>query len=379
MALCSAGILGALMHYGLNSLATWAERDLDAYPFMQEDWLRYLIPTKFVQKSTGKILLTGPSTVRENLLYERFEEEFPEHAVIQGGISLGTIDDVTAALQYIRRVYGNDALPNIVVLGISPRFIANIPENRALKGGIDRYSPYFSTLQNDAGLVLVPKNPAESLISRYRFLVYRQPDRYRTAIISLSSHLIAGDLFSQHDGNSKTAIQKTLNRLFKRPGIRGIIGNTQYKRALDYDFTEVLAWMSSPYKYRLNPPVNINGLISWMDEKNSWWQDVHTWNPHATIQATTASLERFNSEITENDIDLFVVNMPERDVSRIRYKKEHYDAYLELVRNTLGNAHFLDLQDFLQTGEFHDLEHSIYPGSLRLTDKIISYMKVSIN
>jgi hypothetical protein len=379
MALCSVGILGALMHHGLNSLATWAERDLDAYPFMQEDWLRYLIPTKFVQKNTSKILLTGPSTVRENLLYERFEEEFPEHSVIQGGISLGTIDDVTAALQYIRRVYGDDALPRIVVLGVSPRFIANIPENRALKGGIDRYSPYFSTVQNDAGLVLVPKNPAETLISRYRFLAHKQPDRFRTAIIALGSHLIAGDLFSQRNGDRKTTIQKILNRLFKRPEIGRIIGNTRFKRALDYDFTEVLAWMTSPYKYRLNPPVNINGLIGWMDEKNSWWQDVHAWNPHATIQATTASLERFNLEITENDIDLFVVNMPERDVSRIRYDRENYAAYLELVRNTLGNAHFLDLQDFLQTAEFHDLEHSIYTGSLRLTDKVISNMKVLIN
>ena len=379
MALCSIGIMGALMHYGLNSLATYAERDLDAYPFMEEDWLRYLVPTRFVQKNTNKILLTGPSTVRENMLYERFEEEFPDYAVIQGGLSLGTIDDVTAALQYIRRVYGDDALPDILVLGISPRFIANIPENRALKGGIDRYSPYFSTLQNDAGLVLVPKDPAESLMSRYRFLVYRQPDRYRTAIFSLSSHLIAGELFSQHKENSETVIQKILNRLFKLPEVKSVIVNTRYKRAVDYDFTEVLAWLSSPYKYRLSPPPNINGLISWMDEKNSWWQDVHSWDPRATAQATRASLERFHSEITENDIDLFVVNMPERDVSRVRYNKENYDAYLEIVRNTLGNAHFLDLQDFLQTGEFHDLEHSIYPGSLRLTNKIISYMKASVN
>lgn len=376
--LCTIVALGVILLCGLNSLSAWAERDLDAYPFAQEDWLRYLIPTKFTQKGVSRILLTGPSTVRENLLYERFEQEFPDSVIIQGGLSLGTIDDATVALYYIAEVYGSDALPKTVVLGISPRFIANIPDDRPLKGGIDQYSPYFSARQSDAGLELVPKNPVESLITGARFLVYKQPDRFRTAIFALISHMVGGDISSPQAGDRKSATRNALDNFFKRPVVRRIIENTRFQNALDYDFTYVLAWLASPYKYRLDPPADVNGLIKWMDGKDSWWQDVHAWDPRETAQPTRASLERFNTVITAHNIELFVVNMPERDVSRTRYDRDNYAAYLMLVRSTLANAHFLDLQEFLRTEEFHDLEHSRYPGSLRLTDKIISYMK-SIN
>jgi hypothetical protein len=373
--LCTIGALGLLLLSGLNALATWAERDLDAYPFMQEDWLRYLVPTKFVQDGSGRILLTGPSTVRENLLYERFEAEFPGQVIVQGGISLGTIDDATAALNYIEAAYGSDALPTTVVMGISPRFIANIPDDRPLKDGIDSYSPYFSATRSDAGIVLAPKGMAESLLSRARFLLNKAPDRYRTAIFALVSHLLAGNTASPHNDDGKSVAQERVDRFFRQPAVRRLFAGTRFRRALDHDFTEVLAWLASPYKYRLDPPAGVSGLIKWMDGEDSWWQDVHSWDPRQTAQATRASLERFNALVRKHGMELYVVNMPERDVSRARYRPDIYAAYLELVRNTLDNAHFLDLQEFLRTEEFHDLEHSRYPGSLRLTDRIIAFMK----
>jgi hypothetical protein len=373
--LCTIGALGLLLVGGLNALSSRAERELGAYPFMQEDWLRYLLPTKFVQDApAGRILLTGPSTVRENLLYERFAAAFPGQVIIQGGISLGTLDDVTAALRYVREVYGNAAMPDTVVLGISPRFIANIPNNRPFKNGISRYSPYFSATRSDSGIELSPKGPVASLVSRARFLIYKQPDRYRTAIFALLSQLLGGDTTSRAD-DGKTALGRQVDRFFRQPALRRLFAGTRFSRALDYDFSTVLAWLASPYKYRLDAPADLEGLVTWMNGEDVWWHDVHTWNPRDTEQTTRASLERFNALIRASDIELYVINMPERDVSRARYDRDNYAAYLELVRDTLDNAHFLDLQEFLRTEEFHDLEHSRYPGSLRLTDRVISYMK----
>ena len=63
--------------------------------------------------------------------------------------------------------------------------------------------------------------------------------------------------------------------------------------------------------------------------------------------------------------------MPERDLSRSRYDNENYRAYLRAVTTALPEATFVDLHKFLNDSEFHDLEHSNYGGSQRLTREII--------
>ena len=71
-----------------------------------------------------------------------------------------------------------------------------------------------------------------------------------------------------------------------------------------------------------------------------------------------------------------VINMPERDISREMYNPDNYAAYLETVKSTFGpDVPFLDLRLFLQSNEFHDLEHSVVAGSIRLTDEIILQLK----
>ena len=87
-AVLTAGLLYGCIVLALLGLSRWAEQDLDAYPFKQEDWLRYLLPSRFVQQDRDRIMLAGPSTVRENLLYKRFEEEFPEYISTCPGGSL---------------------------------------------------------------------------------------------------------------------------------------------------------------------------------------------------------------------------------------------------------------------------------------------------
>lgn len=361
----------------LNRASIWAEQELGAFPFQQEDWLRYITPSQFTRKNRDRIMLTGPSTVRENLLYEQFTAAFPEHVIYQGGISLGTIDDVNAALDYIEGVHGTDSLPRIIVLGISPRFIANIPEERPFRKGIDRYSPYFNTIQGNAGIDLEPKGFFESVVARLRFFQYKKPEQYRTALLAVLSYSLSGVKIGDAIPGmvEKTFLQRQSDRLFKHPVIKHLIANTRFKRALDHDFTEVLAWMISPYKYRLDPPAKQESLVEWSNSPDSWWRLVYTWNPVDTEQQARTRLKRLTEFVDTHGIRLLVINMPERDISRANYHDENYRAYISIIVEAVGDERFLDLSDFLEQDEFYDLEHSVYPGSLRLTNEVIRNIK----
>src|SRR5690606_6616258 len=113
----------------------------------------------------------GPSEAREAFIYQRMEKAFPGMRVYQGGQSLGTFDDLLLSLEYIEKVYGLDAVPQALVLGITPRFVANIHHGQsALEITFDRYSPYYSIEYNEEGGYLVEKSWWEGLVSRARFL-----------------------------------------------------------------------------------------------------------------------------------------------------------------------------------------------------------------
>ena len=81
----------------------------------------------------------------------------PEDAHFQGGLSLGTIDDLLISLEYIKRVYGREALPRVLVLGISPRFVANLPEQRPFLEGLERLQSIFRIEETPSGPRLKPK------------------------------------------------------------------------------------------------------------------------------------------------------------------------------------------------------------------------------
>ena len=373
-------LLCACIVLGMISISSWAERKLDAFPFKQEDWLRYLLPSRFTGEDKERIMLTGPSTVRENLLYRQFEEAFPEFSIYQGGISLGTIDDVTASMEYIKKVYGTNALPDIVVLGISPRFIDNIPDKRPFSLGLDLYSPFYTARHTNSGIELIHKGPVDSLKARLKFLIHKQPGRFRTALLAILNEWLSDgngvDLDPDADKTQRTAQQQLVEKLFKHPISASVIRNGQFKRALDFEFTQVLAWLISPYKYLLDKPAKVEGLNNWLTDPDSWWRTVYSWNPAETQAQTSASIKRFTGFIKMHNIKLMVINFPERDISRELYDDAHYQAYLDIVRTSLGNVPFLNYREFSRTEEFYDAEHTVYRGSLRLSNEVIKELKV---
>lgn len=360
----------------LKSLTTWAEQDLGAFPFKQEDWLRYVLPSQFTQHGRDSIMLTGPSTVRENLLYEQFTDAFPDYSIIQGGISLGTIDDVNIALKYVEKVYGRDALPAILVMGISPRFIANIPDKRPFNDGIDRYSPYFRIAQKNNGFELVEKSPWEGQLARLRFNYWKEPERIRVALLAVLNFMLSGDKINTGTGEQSYLLEMS-NRLFRFSAVRQAAAGTRFERVMDHDFSEVLAWLISPYKYRLDQSPEPDALVAWASDPGSWWQQVYTWDPQANTMADLSGLVHFMEFVDTHGIKLLVVNLPERDISRGMFDSENYEKYLYIVMDIVGEENFVDLREFLTSDEFFDLEHSVYPGSLRLTNEVIDILKES--
>ena len=119
-------LLYAVLHVVLWTVADRLETDGRVYPYRDEDWLRYLLPGYFADDGRPFMMITGPSTARENLVLELFAAEFPQYRVFQGSLSLGTIEDVTLSLEYIERAHVPEALPDVLVLGTAPRFIASV-------------------------------------------------------------------------------------------------------------------------------------------------------------------------------------------------------------------------------------------------------------
>src|SRR4030095_10641277 len=140
-------MLAVLLVYGgvsaaLLGLARAVEVRYGSYPWQNEDWLRLLLPTLWGGHRQNRILVAGPSEAREDLLYELFNESFQGLQTFQGGQSQGTFEDLVLTLEYVERVHGRSAVPHTLVLGVTPRFVANIPRGRSPPvAAIDKYSP----------------------------------------------------------------------------------------------------------------------------------------------------------------------------------------------------------------------------------------------
>jgi len=378
-AVATGVLLYACIVAGMTSMSVHAEQQLDAFPFKEEDWLRYLLPSRFGDTDKDRIMLAGPSTVRENLLYRQFEKAFPDFSIYQGGISLGTIDDVTASLQYIEKAYGSQSLPKIIVLGISPRFIGNIPDERPFSLGLDLYSPFYAARHTDNGIVLEPKGPVDSLKARLNFITSKQPERFRTALLARLGYWLSEgndtDFDPDSDMSRTTARQKLVNSLFKNPVSIRMIRNGQFKRALDFEFTQVLAWLVSPYKYLLSEPHLTEDLKKWLADPDSWWRTVYNWDPGNPRARTVASIKRFTDFVNTHNMQLMVIYLPELDISRELFDESKYQAYLDIVTESVGNTPFLNYRAFLNSEEFYDSEHTVYKGSLHLTNEVIQNLR----
>jgi hypothetical protein len=378
-AISVTGLLFACVAAALMATSTWAERELEAFPFKSEDWLRVLLPSPFEGPHRDQIMLAGASTVRENFRYDLFEAEYPNHDVYQAGMSAGTITDVTVALEYVERVHGVEALPEFISLGISLRIIANLPDERPFAESLNRYSPHFFAREEGALITLEPKGPLESIAARARFLAAKQPDRFRIGLLAVLAHWLSGD---EYQGDEEPALAQSIDRAF-RSSLPSRIFNTHYwyGQVLKFTFLDVLRFIISPYKYSFKKPVTDENYSFLKDEnydpEKDHWSPIYLWNPNDVEADTRTRLKHFVDFVTRHEIPTIVFNLPERDLSRARYEEANYRAYLELVREELVGIEFVDLRYFLDTADFFDREHTTTAGSIRLTNEVIRQMNAS--
>lgn len=344
---------------GLSIVSYWGETYKDAYPYKSEDWLRYLLPNRFRHRGRNWIMLNGPSAVRENLLYDRFNQAFPNMVAFQEALSLGTIDDLLISLKYIEKVYGVDVLPRVLVLGVTPRFIANIPKERPFINAINNYSPYYRVAERSGKYQLVPKKKWRGIVSKIHFLVRKQQGRYRTAVASALSLFIDTD--SIYDEEQKEVIHTK--------GLLHFLEDNVLKRMKEFVYHG-----TSPYKYRLYKPLSQSDIMEWLLDPSSWWKDVHSWNPEVDIVSITRNLDELKKFTVQYGIRTYAVNLPENIASRQLYDPTHYRIYLEIVQRSLKGIPFLNLHEFLDSDEFYDIVHARVPGAVRTTDRVIEFI-----
>ena len=371
-------LMFVLVNLALTSLSVWAERDVGAHPFKSEDWLRYLLPSRLSSSSESRILLAGPSTVRENLRFEQFETAFPDYEIFQGGISAGTIEDTLTAVQYLELTRDQAVLPEIIVLGVSPRFIAGYPLKRSFRIGIDLYSPHYQVVELDGDFELVAKGPIERLNSTILFFSRKQPERYRTALFATAYHWLSR---SPH-------VSAPLERMWASK-FGAVVSRA---RAGDHkeniSFLDRLEHRISPYKYTFFEPKtytrpdtptkqNVTDAANADSSTVSWWPLVYNWDA-ASAASGSRRLAELVAFTDRNDIRLLVINMPERGLRRDLYS-DRYQNYLDMVTTTVGEARFVDLREFLTAEEFYDLVHTTTEGSRRLTKEVVGYVQTMVN
>ena len=253
--MATALVLYVAVVAGLTGVCRLLESRDEVFPYKNEDWLRYQLPAFFADDGRPRLMLAGPSTVRENLLVERFAQRFPQYRVFQGGLSQGTLVDSMVALEYAELAYGPQALPRVLILGLSPRFLAEIPAERPFSGGLDRYSGLYGTERRGAELKLVPKSSWSGLLAELRFHTRKQVPRFQAGLLAAMRPLFPYDL-------DRAILGLGLSKIGP---IHKLAELVDLDLVLQYGPRWMLENAVSPYKYRGARPVNLDNLGRWLD------------------------------------------------------------------------------------------------------------------
>lgn len=350
----------------LQAISVAAERSGSVYPFKNEDWLRYQLPSLW-PPDDRLLLIAGPSTVRENVLYEEVQARFPALRVFQGGLSLGTLADVTLSLEYVERMYGPGALPRVMILGLSPRFLAEIPDRRPMEIGLDRYSPRYRVGRaRPDRLRLEAKRAVDGTADWLDFLLTKQQPRYRSALSWWTAEVVgpgASEALSDH--------------VLEAEPVRTVLSRAGLGRVAAFGLEGFARLIASPYRYRGREAWPEEVVAAWMDEEESWWRAVHGWDPTANAASVRARVDDLFAVACRHEIELFVVSMPERTVSLERYGDGYIEAYDALVRELFSDLPLLDLRLFLEDEAFYDAEHVRLPGAERVTERVIRFVRTA--
>lgn len=381
-------VTGAIV-YGITSLffqgiTRWAETRRDVYPYQSgEDPIRYLLPTLMDRPGKRRILLMGPSAAGEGLLYERFDEAFPDKEAYNGALSTATLDDSLLALNYMEKVYGREAMPEILVLGVQLRFVANIPRRfgpvkdrfnfMPLIFSIDHYSTRFSVdrWSSPNRSLLQTKRWYEEAFSFLKFALLKQKPRYQAAAAALLDTALERMGYSMAPRKSFPYMEKMRNPINQKD--MAAILSFSREQGVAPALRRWLHEFRSPYLTQYLEPMNRDSLLYML--KHPGWDDDHKWNARADEEMVRFQISELVNLAKRNGIRLYVVNLPENTLSRNLYDEGLYPYYLKILTEALGDTPFLDLRMMLRDEEFFDDEHPLLEPATQVTDRVVDFIK----
>lgn len=255
----------------------------------------------------------------------------------QNSQSLGTLEDGLVVLDYIERAYDRAAIPDVLLLGITTRFIADIrAEPSPLFRAINRFSPDFRLDETQHPPALVPESALGAFRARFALLAM-QPERYRRGMLAVARNLMI-----------KVA-----------PSLAG------YQRLWE---------PLQPAKYQVGKLGSDAAIKAWLVSPGNYWEAVHEWDPERDRDRVTRELHLLLDYTRRHGVHLYVVNLPELSWNRQLYKPGRYEAYLDVVAKALGTTPFLDLRTAVPDEDFFDDAHTTWPASIRVSKRVAAFI-----
>lgn len=324
------GLLFVGTHVALDAVSRYAERNLGAYLWKEEDFLRLFSPAYHEGRGRSRLLIYGPSEAREGLLPEELARRLPHLEPYQGAQSWGTLEDMLVMLDYLEKAYGASAIPEVLLLGITPRFISDIRVDKSrLLAGINRYSPHFKVAGSDHPPALAPK----SFLERFQALLEvtaLEPDRYRRGLFAVLNSKISSEWLQSYE--------RTMIRAAKYRNIPSDPAQAEEALGLEH------------------------------------WERVHGWDPENDRARIAREIGLLLAFVERFKVRLYVVNLPEHPATRARFQTARYASYLRITRDALRGTPFLDLRESLAIDEFYDETHVTWKAAIKVADTVGAFV-----
>ena len=317
----------------MDQVARRVEVQQDGYLWWSEEWMQLFGAHNFVDRGTGRILLTGSSEAREAFLDDEFEAELQGYDVYNNAYSNHTLTTLLLVLRYIETVYGPSAMPQKIVLGINPFFALDEPslENSYLPRVINRYSAFVSVDAAQWPPRLEPKGRLDSLVSRYQLLTH-QRRRYQGAM-------------------------------------RGVMREAVVTLAPRFADQYWVRFKLVPSKYHHLPPIDQQKALKMLQ------QVVPAFDPGPRADRFRQEWAMLEDVVAVHNSNLYVVNMPQSTWLLDDYFKESYDDYMQLLTSVMGDTPFLDLTHFLRDDEFYDMTHANLVAAKRVSKRVAQFVR----
>lgn len=333
----AAGFASLVLAHGALEAAALRAEARGASLWRGEEYLDVLTRSVWGDAADGtRLLACGPSEAREAFRTELLEERLPGVRARSGALSWGTLADHQAMLDHVERTFGPEALPEVVVVGLTPRFVSNRGlELSPLVRAIDRWSPCCAAAVAGSSVALAPKSALAGLVARASFRL-RQGPRYAAGLLALARELA--------------------------------------RAALPDADLALLDERLEPYRFARREPRGEWLVRRFVEEPRGLWLDVQAWDPRAEEDRVRADVGRLARTCAERGIELFAVNLPVRPAARPFYDPALLAEYVEVVRAALGEVPLLDLQDLLADEEFFDSVHTTRAGAERTTEAVAAWL-----